>query len=218
MKKKNKVFFKTTKYLSTHYDELTKKFGHNVKSSQQSSNATRDIRLYRLFKYIDFKKKISILDFGCGTGYALEFLKKKKKFKGYYTGIDISNFAIMLAKNKYSNYNNSNFELLNIFSDKIKKKYDYIIVNGTFNNYTKDNWSWMKKSLTILYRICKKKLIFNNLSIFVDYQDKGLFYIDPSIVIKFVKNNLSDRCIIDHSYKLKKNKIPYEFTTIILKD
>ena len=42
MKKKNKVFLKTTKYLSNHYDKLIKKFGHNVRSSQQSSKITRD--------------------------------------------------------------------------------------------------------------------------------------------------------------------------------
>ena len=123
----------------------------------------------------------------------------------------------MLAKKKYKRYSNSSFELLNIFNSTIKKKFDYIIVNGTFNNNTKNNWSWMKKSLILLYKVCKKKIIFNNLSIFVDYKDKGLFYVDPSKIIKFIKRNLSKKCIIDHSYQLKKNKIPYEFTTVIIK-
>ena len=217
MKKNHKAFLKTTKYLSNHYDKLVEKFGHDVRSSQQSSKITRDMRLFHIIKHIDMNKKVSILDFGCGTGYTLEFLKKKR-FKGHYTGIDISKQAIILAKKKYSNYKNSRFKILDIFNDSLKKKFDYIIVNGTFNNYTKDNWSWMKTSLTILYAICKKKLIFNNLSIFVDYQDKGLFYIDPSRIIRFTKKYLSKKCIIDHSYHLKKNKIPYEFTSVIIRD
>lgn len=215
MKKKNIDFSNVTKKLSSHYDALVKKYGYSVRSSQQSNRKTRDERLLNLLKYVDLKKKTSILDFGCGTGYLFDYLKIKK-FKGSYLGIDISSEAIKKAKllnkkNKYCSFRN-----INIFEERIYKNYDYIIINGTFNNNTKNNWLWMKKSLKILIKKTNKKIIFNNLSTFVDYFDKRLFYINPTKVFNFIKGDLNKKCIIDHSYNLKKNILPYEFTTVVI--
>ena len=77
---------------------------------------------------------------------------------------------------------------------------------------------WGSIIANTLIKITKKKIIFNNLSIYVDYFDKRLFYIHPSKVLNFVKSELNKNCILDHSYILKKNVLPYEFTTVILKD
>ena len=215
MIKKNKDFAHVTSYLSKHYDSLVKKYGNNVKSSQQSNKKTRDNRLNHLVKYMEFKKSTSILDFGCGTGYLFDYLIKRK-FKGNYLGIDISSLAIEKAKSLHKKNKNCNFKNINIFKESLNKKFDYIIINGTFNNNTKDNWLWMKKSLKILIERTNKKLIFNNLSIFVDYFDKNLFYLHPAKVLDFVRNELGKKCILDHSYNLKNNVLPYEFTTVVI--
>lgn len=215
MKKKKTDFSNVTKKLSSHYDTLVKKYGSSVRSSQQSNRKTRDRRLFNLLKYVDLKKKTSILDFGCGTGYLFDYLKIQK-FKGSYLGIDISSEAIKKAKLLNKKNKNCSFKNINIFKETIDKNYDYIIINGTFNNNTKNNWLWMKKSLKILIKIANKKIIFNNLSIFVDYFDKRLFYINPTKVFNFVKKELDKKCIIDHSYNLKKNILPYEFTTVVI--
>ena len=213
---KNKKFSSTINQLSVHYDLLIKKFGHDVRSSQQSNKETREKRLIQLTKYIEIQKKYSILDFGCGTGYLYEFLEKRN-FKGKYLGIDISNEAIILANSKFFKKKNATFKTQDIFTQPVKKKYDYVIINGTFNNYTKNNWEWMTKCLETLFLITKKKIVFNNLSTYVDYFDKRLFYLDPFKLFNYIKKNISDRCVIDHSYSLKKNTIPYEFTTVIIK-
>ena len=186
--KKNKKFSSTIDQLSVHYDLLVRKFGDDVKSSQQSNNETREKRLIQLTKYIEIKKKCTILDFGCGTGYLYEFLKKKK-FKGKYLGIDISNEAISLAKKKFFKQKNVTFVTQDIFTQPLKKKFDYIIINGTFNNYTEDNWQWMIKCLELLFRSTKKKIIFNNLSSYVDYFDKNLFYLDPLKLFDYIKKS-----------------------------
>ncbi len=203
--------------LASHYNELVKKFGKNVKSSQQSTKASRKKRLQILLKYIDIKKGDSILDFGCGTGYLYEYLQKSG-YKVKYTGIDISAEAIKIANKLYYKKKNCNFILANILDKNLTKKFDFVLINGTFNNNTKNNWIWMRESLKRLYLITKKTLVFNNLSYYVDFYDKKLFYIHPNKVLNFVKDELSKTCIIDHSYRLKKNVIPYEFTTVILKD
>ena len=35
----------------------------------------------------------------------------------------------------------------------------------------------------------EKKIIFNNLSKYVDYKDKNLFYADPLVIFDFCKKN-----------------------------
>ena len=209
-------FKKVETDLASHYNELVKKFGKNVKSSQQSTKTSRKKRLQILLKYIDLKKGNSILDFGCGTGYLYEYLQKSG-YKVKYTGIDISAEAIKFAKKIYNKKNNCNFILANILEKNLKKKFDFILVNGTFNNNTKNNWMWMRESLIRLYSITKKTLVFNNLTYYVDFYDKKLFYIQPEKVLNFCKKKLSKKVLIDNSYTLKKKTIPYEFTTCVKK-
>lgn len=74
-------FDKTFSCLEKHYSDLFEKYGSNVKTSQQSSRATQIKRMQILTKNISFKKNDKILDFGCGTGYFLKFIKKKKNLK-----------------------------------------------------------------------------------------------------------------------------------------
>ena len=90
---------KTFLKLSNHYDNLFERHGDSVKSSQQSDKITRDKRLKILTQNLDLNKKISILDFGCGTGFLLQYLLRKG-FNGSYTGIDISEKIINFAKYK----------------------------------------------------------------------------------------------------------------------
>ena len=68
------MFDKTFSKLSKHYDSLFDKYQGNVKSSQQSSNLTRERRLKILIQQIKLSKNTSVLDFGCGTGYLLKLL------------------------------------------------------------------------------------------------------------------------------------------------
>ena len=94
--------------------------------------------------------------------------------------------------------------LIDILKNKLNRKYDYILINGTFNNNTKNNWFWMKKCLEKLFLSAKKGIVFNNLSSYVDYKDKKLFYIEPEKVFQFCKKNLGKRVMIDNTYQIKK--------------
>lgn len=209
-------FDNTFQKISIHYDKLFDKYGSSVKSSQQSSRVTQIKRMKILTKNIIFKKNDKVFDFGCGTGYLLNFLKKQKKFKGIYHGCDISEKIISYNIKKFKS-SKVLFLNQNILKKKLYVKYDYIFINGTFNNYTGNNMQWMKKILIKLIVNTKKKLIFNNLSRYVDYKDNKLFYADPSEIFDFCKKKLSKNVSINHSYSIKKGVIPYEFTTIVSK-
>ena len=193
---------KTFLKLSNHYDNLFERHGDSVKSSQQSDKITRDKRLKILTQNLDLNKKISILDFGCGTGYLLQYLLRKG-FNGSYTGIDISEKIINFAKYK-NTYKKAQFIKINLLEKSLKKKFDYTLVNGTFNNNTNNNWLWIRKVLKELNKITKKEIVFNNLSEYVDYKEKKLFYIKPEKVFNFCKLNISPYIIIKNDYQIKK--------------
>ena len=62
-----------------------------------------------------------------------------------------------------------------------------------------------------------KAIAFNNLSSYVDYKDKILYYEDPEKIFRFCKSELSPFVSIRHDYQIKTKKIPYEFTTYVYK-
>lgn len=209
-------FTKTINNLSSYYEKLFDKHKYNIKSNQQSSTKTQYMRFEQIINGIKFESNSSVLDFGCGTGDLIKYLKIKKKFCGHYHGIDIAENMIVSNREHYK-YNNIKFSCQNILKNKIKKKYDFIFINGVFNNSNKNNWIIMKKILIELFKVTKDRIVFNNLSSYVDYKDKKLFYIEPEKVFMFCKKELSKYVILNHGYKIKNNTIPYEFTTSVLK-
>ena len=92
------------------------------------------------------------------------------------------------------------------------------MINGTFNNHTINNNDWMNDCLRILFRNTNKALIFNNLNYYVDYKVPSLFYIKPEEVFEFCKKNLSNLVTLRNDYRIKKNTIPFEFTTFVYKE
>ena len=206
------------KKLSSHYDKLFEKYGRSFKTAQLSSRRSQEYRMRLMFENIQLNKKSSVLDFGCGTAQLYKFLKKKK-FEGKYLGIDISRKIVEFNKKEFIKNKNVKFLNINLISSnsKLKTKFDYTVVSGTFNNNTGNNWIWMKKALKILFKLTKKTLIFNNLSTHVDYKEKNLFYVRPEKIFHFCKKNLSEFIIIRNDYSLKKNFLPYEFTTFVFK-
>ena len=203
--------------LKEHYNQLFQKYGNSHLTAQQSSRATQETRMKFLLKGLKIKKNEKILDFGCGTGHLYEYLKKKK-LNIYYTGIDVADKIIQYNKNIYKKKPKAKFLNVDILNTKKEiGSYDYVFVSGTFNNKINDNWTWMKECLKFLIKRTKKTLVFNNLSSYVDYYDKNLFYIKPEKVFSFCKKNLSHYVSIANDYQIKNGVIPFEFTTFVHK-
>ena len=211
----NNNFKVSLKKLSEHYDDLFLKYGNSPKSSQWSNNQTNSVRFRILTEDILLGKNISILDFGCGIGNLYKFLNKKN-FKGIYTGIDISKLQIVFAKKNIKS-KRASFYHQNIFKKKLTKKYDYIFINGVFNNLTSNNFKVLEKIIKTLFKNCKIMMAFNNLSYYVDYYDKGLYYVKPEKIFEFCKKNISLKVKIRHDYIIKKKTLPFEFTTFLYK-
>jgi len=205
----DKIFQK----ISKEYNENFAKYGNSPKSVGQLDIRTLEKRLSILIEVGDLKNS-KILDFGCGFGYLYSYLKKKIKYSGEYVGYDISNEMINFANKKYKNVR---FENKNILSNKINERFDYVIINGTFNNKINKNFDWIKKTLKILYKKTNKAIAFNNISSYVDYFDDKLYYAEPEKIFNFCKSELSSLVSLRHDYQIKDKKLPYEFTTYVYK-
>ena len=205
----DKIFQK----ISMEYDKNFVKYGNSPKSVGQLDIRTLEKRLSILTE-VGVLKNSKVLDFGCGIGYLYSYLKKKIKFNGEYVGYDISNEMINFANKKYKNVR---FENKDILSERINERFDYVIINGTFNNKINQNLNWIKKTLKILFKKTDKAIAFNNITSYVDYFDKKLYYAQPEKIFNFCKSELSPLVSLRHDYQLKDKKLPSEFTTYVYK-
>lgn len=103
------------------------------------------------------KKKIDILDLGCGTGSTLKLIKKNSF---YIDLVDISKSALKRIKEKKNiKTYNMNF---NEFLEFSKKKYDLIIDSTSLQHQTEEE---IKKSFTLINKNLKTKGYFFSINI-----------------------------------------------------
>lgn len=101
------------------------------------------------FVFKNYKTGDSLLEIGCGTGKASEFLPKDLK----YVGIDISSFAINEAKLRYGNEKNREF-VCSEETEKIKfddKSFDFVMAIFVLEHIKKP-----KQMLNEMVRVLKR--------------------------------------------------------------
>ncbi|MDD6211416.1 MAG: methyltransferase domain-containing protein [Bacteroidales bacterium] len=102
-----------------------------------------------LLSKLNIKRCDRILDIGTGTGVLIPFIREKS-ICSRIVGIDYSEGMINIAKQKFSNKRNLDFQLLDIEKEEIEGRFHHIILYSMFPHL-------QKKTETI------KKLIENNL-------------------------------------------------------
>lgn len=204
-------------FLRQHYNQTLGEFGDNPGAVQQSSWETQERRFGALSDVADSEavRNADILDFGCGLGHMLTWLRDKSGFEGNYTGVDISEDMIHAARDRFPDDNRVVFEHRSILTSGLERDYDFVFVSGTFNNRVANNWRFMTDHLEILYNHTNVALAFNCLSAYVDFFADGLSYFDPSEVFNFCKENLSPLVTLKHDYHIKDDVVPYEFSTYV---
>ena len=156
---------------------------------------------------------VSLLDFGCGTSHLLEYIKKNKVEKILYSGLDISQKFIDVAKKKYPN---NSFYCIDILDLGVEiKSFDYIVMNGVFTEKREltfdEMWEYFTKMITIIYEKCNKGFAFNVISKNVDWERDDLFHVSQDLLGDFISENLTRNYIIRNDYGL------YEYTVYVLK-
>ena len=153
-----------------------------------------------------------VLDFGCGTGHLLAYLRQVRRFSGEYVGYDLSSTMIAAARHKFPGVR---FEQRDILADGVPEHFDYVLVSGVFNNHVNDGWGLMTAILTRLFQHTRRGLAFNALSTYVDRFDPALFYVSPERVFRFCKESLSPCITLRHDYTIRPGVVPFEYSVFV---
>lgn len=155
----------------------------------------------------DIKGK-KILDFGCGKGDFYEFLIEKN-IKVDYTGYDINEKLIKVAKNKYPQ---CSFKVFDIDKEEITEVFDYIFLCGVFNLRVEGLDKTIKDILKKLFKHCRIAMAYNGLSAHNPKKDFELYYSYPEDIFSFTVKNLTPYVSIRH------DRMIYDFVMFAYKD
>jgi SAM-dependent methyltransferase len=156
--------------------------------------------------------KTTLLDFGCGLGHLLEYIKESKISNVEYSGLDISKKFIDVVSKKFGDVK---FYHLDIFNDNNIPEFDYIVMNGVFTEKRElsfhEMFEYFKKVLLAVFRKSKKGIAFNVMSKVVDWERDDLFHLSMDLLGEFLAKELSRKFIIRNDYGL------YEYTVYLYK-
>lgn len=194
---------KTSDIIIEHHNELFRKFGESPVALGEAKDRT-NLR-FKVLSEIGNLNNSNILDVGCGFGYFLSFLKKKKR-NVKYVGVDINSDFIEIAKRRNPNYI---FKVADIEKTKIKSQFDWVFAIGIASKA--DSYNYIENLLKEMFRISKKGVVMNFITSYVDYKVKGTFYTSPERVFKIAKK-LTKRVLLRHDY------LPFEFCLYLYKN
>jgi len=149
-----------------------------------------------------------ILDFGCGKGDFYRFLVERG-IHIKYTGFDINEKLISLAKEKYPGVD---FRVFDIDNDILDENFDFIFLCGVFNLKIVGIDETIKKTLARLFQHCGTALAFNALSSHDPEKYFELHYVSPEEIFTFTMKNLSPNVFLRH------DRIMYDFTIFVYRD
>ncbi len=149
-----------------------------------------------------------ILDFGCGKGDFYRFLVERG-IHIKYTGFDINEKLVSLAKEKYPGVD---FRVFDIDNDILDEDFDFIFLCGVFNLKVEGIDETIKKTLVRLFQHCGTALAFNALSSHDPEKDFELHYVSPEEIFTFTMKNLSPNVSLRH------DRIMYDFTIFVYRD
>lgn len=124
-------------------------FFNKIAKEWDSIIEVNEEKINLLLSKLDIKSNERILDVGTGTGVIIPFIKVLNK-GGYIKGVDISTGMLNIAKEKYKNLENIEFEIKDVEEEEIYEKYDKIILYSMFphlENKTKTVKTLINKNL-----------------------------------------------------------------------
>lgn len=186
------------------YDQSVAEFGDSSRAVLLNNPQSQYLRFFQLIKSINVQDTdISILDVGCGNGELYKFLHFCG-FRGTYTGIDINENLLSIARAKFSG-ENIKFLRVDLLEDNFEPCFDYVLMSGLFNSNYGQNFSWICRFTEAMYKRCKKATIFNMISSNVNFRDEVLYYVSPSELLAYAISNVTPSVSLIH------NEPPYNF-------
>ena len=154
----------------------------------------------------------TVIDFGCGFGDLLAFLRMKQ-WQGKYTGVDIVDELINEAAKRHKHDDRAKFVCLD-GNSSLPEKAALAVAIGVFNHRLhQDNLAFVRETLSNLWEATTKVVVCDFLSSSSDVEHRrgDLFYADPRELYELA-TTYSRRVVIHHAY------MPFEFQVKIWHD
>lgn len=201
-----------------HYEQCYKIHGDNYKGVDWPKLEDVDTRYQVMLDVMKFdskqKSNPTLLDFGCGLGHLLEYIKQNG-LSVVYEGCDISDVFVTRCNEKYPNNHFFVQDILKDENQKITKNYDYIVLNGVLTEKRELSYeemlSYFKMLIKKLYPFCNCGIAFNVMSKDVDWEREDLFHLPLNVLSEFLTKEVTRDFIIRYDYGL------YEYTVYVYK-
>lgn len=200
-----------------HYEGCFKVHGDNHKGvdwPKEEDVKTRYEVMLEVMKFDSRKNqnKVSILDFGCGLGHLYSYILEHH-VDVIYAGLDASKLFVERCREKFSDVNFFECDLLSDDTEGFPPKYDYIIMNGVFTEKEtlsqKEMMDYFQKLVMKVYAKCNYGIAFNVMSKDVDWEREDLFHLPLNELSSFLTKNITRDFIIRNDYGL------YEYTVYV---
>lgn len=133
--------------------DVIKNGGYKYSNTNKLSSKISSNRTNKAIKHLlGCMKGKKIIDIGCGDGvFTKELVKLNPKF---ITGIDPNDAAIELAKKNLSHIKNIEFQVLDVYSLPLIKKYDIAIIRGVLHHLDQ-----VEKAIEIICNIADEVVV-----------------------------------------------------------
>jgi hypothetical protein len=199
--------------IERYYTQKLRTFGPIPQGVDWNGEASQQIRFDQLFRLVEgTQSPFSILDYGCGYGAMLPYLKSRHS-ECSYMGYDISIEMIKAA----SDIHRSSDVLWGTNPEELVQ-HDYVVASGIFNvkeSIPDQEWEqYILNKLSHFNSLSKKGFAFNILSDYSDLEKRksNLYYANPGKLFHYCKTAFSKYVALLHDYPL------YEFTILVRKD
>ncbi len=203
------------KQLKEFYDNNLKSHGPGAQGVGWKNEEAQQVRFEQLAKLLPRQKAFSINDLGCGVGDFATYLQNNGFTQFSYTGYDVMEEMITLAKNKHTS--RQNYQFVNIKDAENMQEADYSIASGIFNlRYANTNEEWQTyilSNLQVMHEKSRKGFAFNALTSYSDKEKMQgyLYYSDPLFLFDYCKKHFAKNVALLHDYN------QYDFTILVRK-
>jgi SAM-dependent methyltransferase len=164
-------------------------------------------RFETIMKIGDLEGK-TLLDVGCGFGDFFTFLQDKG-IRVDYTGFDITPVMIETAREKHPEVADR-FHLVNILTEEISDRYNFVVSNGPLNVAGEGNLLLMQRLMRKMFEICTIGTVVTMTSLLTKRPSEGIFYYDPAEILRHA-GTFCQNFVLDHSY------LPHDFALFCYK-
>ena len=198
--------------LDRYFERTLAEHGASARGVDWDSEGSQERRFGELLKICRAKSGGSVIDYGCGYGALLPYMRARG-YEHDYTGFDVSERMIEQARGACGDDRACRFA-----TDEAElEPADYVVASGLFNlrlDVGDDAWrDYVVETIRSFDRLSRSGFAFNMLTIYSDSDRMrdDLYYADPPFFFDLCKRSFSRNVALLHDYDL------YEFTILVRK-